>query len=199
MNYFDQVPIEPLPMLAALREAVLSRSDKRMPKWKFRIAPDFVTQIQPKTMARVKGNREGRPWFDCLAIIHPNATGAMLQMKKPPRDAWIFEYKVSIQIDEGWNVARRLPDKWYFTPTRIGYDQTCLLSDRDRMVFSVRDRLVATLPVALAHLSPGKMLQPSCLMCGKAMTDPVSMARWIGPDCAHTTSATVPFMIQTYE
>jgi len=37
------------------------------------------------------------------------------------------------------------------------------------------------------------MLKPACLMCGKALTDPVSMARWIGPECAGTSSAVVPY------
>lgn len=187
MNYFDfsQIRIEPIPMLAALRDAVLSRSDKRMPKWQFRLADDIVTRIQPKTAKSVKANRNGKPWFDCLAIIHPDASAAMLQAKDPPKDAWKLGYRLTLFA----------ADKWIFQPTRLGYDQTCLNDDRNRLAYAIRDRVVSTLPIALAHLNPGLMLQPSCLMCGKAMTDPVSMARWIGPDCAHTTSAAVPFMV----
>jgi hypothetical protein len=26
------------------------------------------------------------------------------------------------------------------------------------------------------------------MICGKGLTDPASMARWIGPECASTTS-----------
>ena len=32
------------------------------------------------------------------------------------------------------------------------------------------------------------MLSPACLVCGKGLTDPVSIARWIGPECAGTAS-----------
>ena len=38
------VPIAPMPMLAYLRVCILSRSAKRMPKWKFRVSPDIVTE-----------------------------------------------------------------------------------------------------------------------------------------------------------
>ena len=40
------VPIAPMPMLAYLRVCVVSRSVKRMPKWKFRISADVVTQVR---------------------------------------------------------------------------------------------------------------------------------------------------------
>ena len=42
------VPIAPMPMLAYLRVCILSRSAKRMPKWKFRVSPDIVTEVQPR-------------------------------------------------------------------------------------------------------------------------------------------------------
>jgi uncharacterized protein YndB with AHSA1/START domain len=35
------------------------------------------------------------------------------------------------------------------------------------------------------------MFQPACLLCGKALTDPVSMARWIGPECAQAQNHTL--------
>ena len=38
--------IAPIPKLAELREAVLAHSEKRKPKWGFRIAPDIVMELQ---------------------------------------------------------------------------------------------------------------------------------------------------------
>ena len=40
--------IAPIPKLAELREAVLAHSEKRKPKWGFRIAPDIVMELQPQ-------------------------------------------------------------------------------------------------------------------------------------------------------
>jgi hypothetical protein len=42
-------PIAPIPALAELRDMVLARSKKRRPKWRFRLAPDLVLQLQPAT------------------------------------------------------------------------------------------------------------------------------------------------------
>jgi len=36
-------------------------------------------------------------------------------------------------------------------------------------------------------LRPEMMLHPACIYCGKTLTDPASIARWIGPECAGTT------------
>ena len=44
---------------------------------------------------------------------------------------------------------------------------------------------------------PAEMLSPNCVICGKGLTDPASMARWIGPECASTSSLYVPFVIDT--
>src|SRR5262245_35496183 len=38
------------------------------------------------------------------------------------------------------------------------------------------------------------MLSAHCLICGKTLTDPASMARYIGPECAGTSSVHVPRM-----
>jgi hypothetical protein len=42
---------------------------------------------------------------------------------------------------------------------------------------------------------PPKMLSHHCMICGKGLTDPASMARWIGPECAGTSTLQVPFLI----
>src|SRR5215203_3827376 len=40
--------IEPIPFLIDLRNAVLERSLKRSPKWRFRLASDLIIELQPK-------------------------------------------------------------------------------------------------------------------------------------------------------
>ena len=58
-----------------------------------------------------------------------------------------------------------------------------------------RDRLIGAMPVAFDKLRPETMLKPACLFCGRLLTDPVSMARWIGPECAGTAAAITPFAV----
>jgi hypothetical protein len=48
-------------------------------------------------------------------------------------------------------------------------------------------RLAELLP-KLEVIKAEQMFSAHCLMCGKALTDPASMARWIGPECAGTSS-----------
>ena len=40
-------------------------------------------------------------------------------------------------------------------------------------------------------LAPERMLKPACMICGKGLTDPAGMARWIGPECAMTSSISI--------
>ena len=84
---------------------------------------------------------------------------------------------------------------WYLKPTRVGFRTGPPLSD----IFLVRDRLIETLPTAFDKLRPEMMVQHACLFCGKRLTDPVSMARWIGPECAGTAAAITPFVVNLSE
>jgi hypothetical protein len=43
-------------------------------------------------------------------------------------------------------------------------------------------------------LTPERMLKPACMICGMGLSDAVSMARWVGPECAATTSIRVFWM-----
>src|SRR5262245_54541986 len=57
-------------------------------------------------------------------------------------------------------------------------------------------RVVATLRNGFLTTSvPAEMLSYNCVICGKGLTDPASMARWIGPECAGTSTLRVPFII----
>ena len=179
------VPIAPLHMLSALRGAVLARATKRMPKWKFRVADDVVVQMQPRPATRTKVNRDGLPWFDCLAVVREGVAGAML--KDPPRDSWKIQFRLTIFPDR----TKRNDATWRFKTTGIGFGgglqtDACL---------TVRNRLIGIIPLALEMLRPEMMVQHSCLFCGRPLTDPVSMARWIGPECAGTAAAITPFVV----
>jgi Family of unknown function (DUF6011) len=178
-NTWHPYPILPIPTLAALRDAVLARSVKRIPKWKFRVDTDILMQAQPRPEGRTKANREGLPWFDCFVVIHDAADGGML--KTPPQDAITMECRLTIHRDESW----------WFRFGRIGHGLGLEAADWS----AVRERLIGLLPVAFATLRPALMLQPSCLFCGKMLTDPVSMARWIGPECAGTSSSSMPHTV----
>lgn len=186
---WNPVAIPPMPMLAALREAVLARSTKRMPKWKFRVAPDIVAQIQPRPATRTKINRDGLPWFDCIAVVRDEVDGAML--KDPPRDSWRIRFRLTISSDR----MARVPTTWSFKVSAVGIYTGCQFNE----CLPVYDRLLDILPLAFERLQPGMMLRPACLACGKALTDPVSMARWIGPECAGTSSSIMPFTVMLSE
>ena len=68
-------------------------------------------------------------------------------------------------------------------------------SDRAGIV-SLVERIVAALRGGYFTASmPPKMLSHHCMICGKGLTDPASMARWIGPECAGTSTLQVPFLI----
>jgi hypothetical protein len=41
------------------------------------------------------------------------------------------------------------------------------------------------------RLDPAKMFSGQCLCCGRPLTDPVSQARLIGPECAGDASANI--------
>ena len=47
-EFWAREPVAAIPFLAGLREAVLDRSDRRCPKWRFRFAPDLAIQLQPR-------------------------------------------------------------------------------------------------------------------------------------------------------
>jgi hypothetical protein len=43
---------------------------------------------------------------------------------------------------------------------------------------------------------PAEMLSYHRLICGKGLTDPVSMARWIGPECWGSASTNIPHIFK---
>jgi Family of unknown function (DUF6011) len=119
--------------------------------------------------------------FKCAAFVCENADASLFQGHRPP-DSWLFEFGLIDRPDEMWG----------FKLSAIGWHRD---QPRDT-IYVVRDRFIVQLTIALATLRSSIMLRPACLCCGKMLTDPVSMARWIGPECAGTASAVLPFIIE---
>jgi hypothetical protein len=186
-NYWDARPIAPQPALAELRKLVLSRSEKRSPKWKFRLAPDLVVQIQAKLLA------QGIERFQCLAIMRDDATGQMLTMPRKEFDRDIECWRL------GFEIRADVADAWYLKPcslTRRGPrgPRPGRLSTIDGAL-RICDRLVGAFQSTCfgADRSFVTVLQPNCLCCGKGLTDPVSMARMIGPECFGSQTEALPY------
>jgi Family of unknown function (DUF6011) len=142
---FETASIPPIPFLAELREEVLKHSLKRMPKWKFRFAPDIVVQLQPQPallLSAAATERELTDWF-----VHQTS------------------------------------GRWQHSAGRSGW-----VTLFERIVAALRDGYFTA-------SMPPRMLSHHCMICGKGLTDPASMARWIGPECAGTSTLHVPFLI----
>lgn len=192
---FEVEPIPSIHFLTELREEVLKHSLKRMPKWKFRLASDLVLQLQPKPTvllseaATARGLKPKLQHFEGVAVKTEGVTGAVFK-QLPPRPSppwWQIKFELYSQSADGDWVFHRTSGYWQrgAEPTEIG---------------TIVRRLVATFRGGLFDGSaPAKMLSHNCVICGKGLTDPGSMARWIGPECAGTSTLRVPFVIDVHQ
>jgi hypothetical protein len=193
-NKWQARPIKPAPLLAELRDRVFRQSEKRSPKWKFRLAPDLVVQIQPKlTTALLK--------FECRAVQCAGAdTTSFAQQgrRQTERDWWQLSF----------DLTATAPDEWLLKPTgytwskpthdvweRSNAAERVLSYETNREnAHRLPDRVIAAFEAGhFDRLRPEIMLGHNCMICGKGLTDPVSMARFIGPECAGTASPNLPF------
>jgi hypothetical protein len=190
-EFWDQSSVVPIPALARLREQVLRHNDnKRCPKWAFRLDPDLVVQIQPRPC--LLATRPGLPQrvveFRGLAhsargdVVPHNAFRLTARQLRAGGGDWLRLGFVLFALDGDvmWDIqvrsvrwSRRVPPE---------------------TLFALRNRVYEALPDRLATLRPELMLSPRCLYCGKALTDPASIARWIGPECAGSGALAVPGM-----
>jgi hypothetical protein len=166
--------LAPIPSLVSLRDTVLGISHTRLPKWRFRFAPDLVVQLQPRPAER----RDQYALFDGLVIEGPDITKEHFSSWKVraglPLTAIGFHIR---DITATYYASKGEPGQWVVAWTSWNVRSLETMG-------SLKDRLVAELP-RLRDLDTRFMFQACCLVCGKALTDPVSMARWIGPECAH--------------
>jgi hypothetical protein len=190
MNHdlWQPVPVPGLKLLlAGLRDEVLRRDPKRCPKWGFRLADDLAVQLQPRPLLAEWGGRHPQPLFLGAAACATDGAVPADVFKRPQAEffgpaagrgagsrGWL-QFQI---IDGGpdWQLKARY---WRGDFGREGF-------------VALRQRLVDELPARLNVFDPQLMLRPACLCCGKALTDPASVARWVGPECASDGSLTVP-------
>jgi hypothetical protein len=190
---FETAKIVPQPTLAQLRDYVISHSEKRSPKWKWQIAPDLLMQLQPKlaappTVIRFEGVAISsadveldlllKPWKE---VDHNDALRMNFELRAIDPAAWTLHPRSYNWKLETWVSGRRhRPGKWNNEVNQLNHE--------------FRLRLVR----ALGHdwydrqFEPPPKMAAHCMICGKALTDPVSMARWIGPECFGSASTNLP-------
>jgi len=189
-TFWNPRVLAPIPALADLREQVLLRSTRRCPKWKFRLGPDLVVQLQPKPAvliadaARAYGVQQSVLEFNGHAVMSANC----------PPDAFAAGKSKGMPSMRFRVYAEAGDQHWLLKP------QSVCTSYRDRLTnawvrvnpFDVVDRVLAALTSTAFVNLPAITLVPQCLICGKALTDPASMARAIGPECYGSSTLMVP-------
>jgi hypothetical protein len=163
----------PIPFFADLRQAVISGPipPKRMPKWYWSLSPESALLLQPS-------DRRGC-LFSGLVLDGPNITRETFRRPQGQRprairalDFWIFDG------DPDGSVWQFRPRSGFSPPEAAG---------------AFRDVVLARLtPAVCANVDAVALLVPQCLVCGKVLTDPVSQARWIGPECAGRSRSLPP-------
>lgn len=196
--------LPPIHSLATLHDWVLQDDPRRTPKWRFRVASDFGLEIQPDRWVRLRqrqvATQLAKYAFDCRALFTENIGTGVLSA--PCRNLGregrqYLERKFRIFSGEPQD------DQWHlgFGASRCSgwrtgsHDEYTRWADTIRGEAGPRIRAVLT-DGTFNRLRPGMMLTLSCLRCGKALTDPVSQARLIGPECAQTSAAALPFVVE---
>src|SRR6476469_9133133 len=109
--------IAPIPKLAELREVVLAHSEKRKPKWGFRLAADIVMELQaqPCTLvseqAKARGCKQTVLKFEGKAVMTARCASAA-DLKKYSRGS--REQKFSLlqfEAEPDWQLALG-PRRW---------------------------------------------------------------------------------------
>jgi hypothetical protein len=158
---------------------VIEHNEKRLPKWKFKFADDFAAQIQPQL------TRRHALLFECLALQVDGVSAKFFTEPKLLRGASYRKigFKISVHLSDS--------EAWFFKPTLAGpaHDASGLAELRRRVVEFLH-------PDRFAGLRPDLMLKPHCLVCGNALTDPVSQARWVDPECWVSASTNLPHLFK---
>jgi hypothetical protein len=190
------VTFAPIPVLRDVRAFCLAHSETRCPIWRFKITKNLVLSIQPRpahlpTEAEAAfGVRAQVVRFECIAVTVETgeATAAMLTAKLYEFEPKILWRRREFEIIEYAGDSER----WYLSlrgashARRTAIDGVFKLDKRIAGIFAGR---------FFKNLSPGDMLGCQCWICGHPLTDPVSMARGIGPECAGSSSIVTPFTI----
>jgi hypothetical protein len=181
-EFWARTRVSRIPALDTLRNTIIQSRPPRlreegkkfrwpsMPKWHFRLPSGVIVHLQPKI----------NPFngFEGTAEILIDEVG-------------IFYLTFRIIINnEG---------EWFFKPWahRSPYENCFWMEPKDyaAQATAIRERVMAEIGNGFAKLNVGMMLSPACLLCGRALTDPVSQARWVGPECWGSASAIMPFIV----
>jgi hypothetical protein len=173
-------PLAPIPFLRELRELVLERAVKKFPRWRFAlVAEELLLQLQPRPIDAVV--RRWRPGacvlFEGLALAAGDVHEADFE---GPRRRTVVGCKFTIVEGE---------DTWWVQPR-------CVFGQPREVRWGLPARVWAALSPAFGSVAqPAQFLSDHCLMCGKAMWDPPSIARRIGPECAGTGRGVSPVYV----
>jgi len=186
-DFWTQIPMDCIPVLDTLRNTIIESRPPRppedgkkprspaMPKWHFKLPgygpplPGTIIHLQPKI----------KPFngFEGTAEISMDEVGTSYLM-----------FRIIIS-DDG---------EWFFKPWswRSPHENCCwkpqIYADQ---AIAMRARTLTEIETCFHTLNVGMMLSPSCLLCGRALSDPVSQARWVGPECWGSASAIMPFIM----
>ena len=173
-EFYQPVNTPALPLLQQLNDWVIKRNEKRLPKWKFRFAADFAMQIHPRI------TRANDTLFECLALQTEGVTADLFIKPGELSGHQYCQVRFELRVRGG---------VWTFQVLGGRRSPSVTREERDQ----VRQRVIDALkPEHFSDLNPTKMLSPQCVCCGRPLIDPVSMARWIGPECWGSASTNLP-------
>ena len=178
-TFWNSVPIAAADALAAMHQMVFARvTDKkvRSPRWTFELDSDLAVQLQARWNGPVT-------WFEGRLLNTPGASRQMLLAPRQPRGVWRARFRISVS-----------DNRWTLKFTSLGWPRDAV--EQTTRAFDLRDRLVAAFARGAFEDLGNYGLAGHCIVCGKAMSDAVSMARRIGPECWGNAQVTLPFFFR---
>src|SRR5262249_53789192 len=139
----------------------------------------------PSEAAIARGIKPKFYLFEGIAVMSESVTASTLKRlpRRPCPPWWQIKFELFAFDPKADWTFRRTSGYWQFDA-----DKTGLPTLVQRVVTTLRNGFFTA-------AMPAKMLSYNCVICGKGLTDPASMARWIGPECAGTNTLHVPFVI----
>jgi len=176
-------PFRIIPFLDVLRGACLSRSVSHLPIWRFRVAPTFLIQVQPRPATQVQPG---------ITVLFRGIGATVESGTAPPAILTQSQFEIhGLWERRCFELVQHAGDKRWRLNRRGGFHHR-----RAGGLWSVDRRLAKVFTGDFfRELEPGALLGENCLICGAPLSDPVSMARGVGPECAATTSVVVPFVL----
>ena len=141
-------------------------------------------QIQPQITRANAALFKG----EALVMDHPTADFFLMPKLLRDRPYWRIGFQLIVREQD--------PSTWTFKAKSARWGKACSAGGLPE----IRQRIIDALhPARFVRLSPNLMLKPHCLCCGKGLTDPASIARWIGPECWGSASTNLPRLFNATE